>query len=99
MFHCVAVPSMLISQQPTVMWFPRFILLSLLSGAQKAAKIALEGVIVLKVNVKAGNAPALQLDVNVTQMFAGIVGLGIEFSYLFVASTGSHELLPLLFLL
>ncbi|KAG6432706.1 hypothetical protein SASPL_104291 [Salvia splendens] len=45
--------------------------------AQKAAKIGLEGVIVQKVNVKAGNAPALQLDVNVTQMFAGIVGLDI----------------------
>lgn len=33
----------------------------------------------LKVSAKAGNAPALLLDVNVTQMFAGTVGLGIEF--------------------
>lgn len=33
----------------------------------------------LKVNAKAGNAPALQLDVNVIRMFAGTVGLGIEF--------------------
>ncbi|KAG6417779.1 hypothetical protein SASPL_119972 [Salvia splendens] len=46
--------------------------------AQKAAKIASEGAIVLKVNVKANNAPALQINVNVIQMFAGVVGLGID---------------------
>ncbi|KAG6399829.1 hypothetical protein SASPL_141314 [Salvia splendens] len=34
-------------------------------SAQKATKIASEGAIVLKVNVKANNAPALQLNVNV----------------------------------
>lgn len=54
--------------------------LSFISGALRAAKIGLEDVIVLKVNAKAGNAPALQLDVNVIQMFAEIVGLGTEFS-------------------
>lgn len=31
-----------------------------------------------RVNAEAGNAHALLLDVNVTQMFAGIVGLGNE---------------------
>lgn len=45
----------------------------------------------LKVNAKAGNALALQLGVNATQMFAEIVGLGIEFSCLLVSQTESHE--------
>ncbi|KAG8370604.1 hypothetical protein BUALT_Bualt13G0000700 [Buddleja alternifolia] len=47
--------------------------------ARKVAKTGLEDATVLKVNAKAGNALVLQLDVNVTQMFAEIVGLGIEF--------------------
>lgn len=46
------------------------------AGAQKAARIGLEDAIVLKVNAEVGNAHALQLDVNVIQMFAGIVGSG-----------------------
>lgn len=32
-----------------------------------------------RVNAEVANAHALQLDVNVTQMFAGIVGLGNKF--------------------
>ncbi|KAG6390707.1 hypothetical protein SASPL_148448 [Salvia splendens] len=44
--------------------------------AQKAAKITSEGAIVLKVNVKANNSPALQLNVNVIKMFSGVVGCG-----------------------
>lgn len=60
--------------------------LSFVSGALRAAKIGLEDAIVLKVNAKAGNVPALQLDVNVIQMFAGIVGLGIEFLQLFISN-------------
>lgn len=50
-----------------------------LSGAQRAARIVSEGVIVQRVNAEVANAHALQLDVNVTQMFAGIVGLGNKF--------------------
>ncbi|KZV39929.1 histone-lysine N-methyltransferase EZA1-like [Dorcoceras hygrometricum] len=44
--------------------------------AQKAVKIDLEDVTVLKVNAKAGNVLVLQLDANVTPMFAEIVGCG-----------------------
>ncbi|KAL6505078.1 hypothetical protein OROGR_024895 [Orobanche gracilis] len=44
--------------------------------AQRAAKIGSEGVTVLKVNAKAGNALVLQLGVNATLMFAEIVGCG-----------------------
>lgn len=43
-----------------------------------------------KVNAKAGNALALRLGVNVTQMFAGIVGSGIQFSCLFVFISVSY---------
>ncbi|KAL0418913.1 UNVERIFIED_CONTAM: Histone-lysine N-methyltransferase EZA1 [Sesamum radiatum] len=46
--------------------------------AQKAAKIGSEDATVLKVNVKVGNARALQLDANATQMFAEIVGLASQ---------------------
>lgn len=46
------------------------------SGAQRAARIASGGAIVRRVNVEVANAHALLQDVNVTQMFAGIVGLG-----------------------
>lgn len=46
-------------------------------GAQKGAKIDLEDVIVLKVNAKAGNVLVLQLDANVTPMFAEIAGLAV----------------------
>lgn len=53
----------------------------LFSGALKGVKIDLEDVIVLKVNVKAGNVLVLQLDANVTPMFAEIVGLGIFFLF------------------
>lgn len=45
-------------------------------GAQKAAKIGLGGAIVQRVNAEVANAHALLLDVNVTQMFVEIVGLG-----------------------
>lgn len=51
----------------------------ILSGAQRAARIASEGAIVQRVNVEVANAHALLLVVNVTQMFAGIVGLGNKF--------------------
>lgn len=50
-----------------------------LSGAQRAARIVSEGAIVQRVNVEVANAHALLLDVNVTQMSAGIVGLGNKF--------------------
>lgn len=62
-----------------MLWFLHLFFYSLLTGAQKVAKIASEGAIVLKVNVKADNAPALQLNLNVIQMFARVVGLGIQF--------------------
>lgn len=47
-------------------------------GAQKAVKIVSEDAIVLRVNAEAGNALVMPLDVNVTQMFAEIAGLGME---------------------
>lgn len=39
-----------------------------------------------RVNVEAGNAHALLLDVNVTLMFAGIAGLGKGF-YMLISYT------------
>lgn len=39
-----------------------------------------------RVNVEAGNVHALLLDVNVTQMFAGIAGLGKEL-YMLISYT------------
>jgi len=47
-----------------------------LLGAPRAAKTALEGATVPRVSVEAASARALPLGVNVTQMSAGIVGLG-----------------------
>jgi len=44
------------------------------SGARRAARIVLGDVIVQKVSAEVGNAPALLLDVNVIQMFAGTAG-------------------------
>lgn len=43
-------------------------------GARKAARIGLGDATVQKVNAEADNAHVLPLDVNVTQMFAGIAG-------------------------
>lgn len=43
-------------------------------GARRAARIVLGDVIVQKVSAEVGNAPALLLDVNVIQMFAGTAG-------------------------
>lgn len=54
---------------------------SIFSGAQKAAKIVSEDVIVLRVNAEADNVLVMPLDVNATQMFAEIAGLGMEFSF------------------
>uniref|UniRef100_A0A2N9IR30 SET domain-containing protein n=1 Tax=Fagus sylvatica TaxID=28930 RepID=A0A2N9IR30_FAGSY len=48
-------------------------------GAQRAAKIGSGDAIVQRVSAEVGNAHALLLDVNVTQMFAEIAGLGNEF--------------------
>jgi len=47
-------------------------------GVRKAARIVSEDVTVLRVNVEVDNARALLLDVNVIQMFVGIVGLVVE---------------------
>lgn len=44
------------------------------SGAQRAAKIDSGDAIVQRVNAEVGNAHALLLDANVTQMFAEIAG-------------------------
>ena len=52
------------------------------SGAQRAAKIGSGDAIVQRVSAEVGSAHALLLDVNVTQMFAEIAGLGNEF-YIF----------------
>lgn len=49
------------------------------SGAQRAAKIGFGGVIAQRVNAEVASAHALLLDVNVTLMFVGIVGLGNDF--------------------
>ena len=46
------------------------------AGAPKAAKTVSGDATVQRVNAEAGNAHALLLDVNVIQMFVGIVGLG-----------------------
>lgn len=48
-------------------------------GARRVAKIGSGDVTVRRANAEAGNALALLLDVNVIQMFVGIVGLGNEF--------------------
>lgn len=47
-------------------------------GAQRAAKIGSGDAIVQRVSAEVGNAHALLLDVNVTQMFAEIAGLVVE---------------------
>lgn len=45
------------------------------AGARRVAKTGSGDATVQRVNVEAGNVHALLLDVNVTQMFAGIAGL------------------------
>lgn len=47
-------------------------------GAQRAAKIGSGDVTVQRVSAEVGNAHALLLDANVTQMFAEIAGLVVE---------------------
>ena len=51
--------------------------LNFISGAQKVAKIGSGDVTVLRVNAEAGSAHVLPRDVNVTLMYAEIVGSGI----------------------
>jgi hypothetical protein len=47
-------------------------------GAQKVAKIGSGAVTVRRANAEADNVLVLLLDVNVTQTFAGTVGLVVE---------------------
>ena len=54
------------------------------AGAPKAAKTVSGDATVQRVNAEAGNAHALLLDVNVIQMFVGIVGLGNYLVHFFV---------------
>lgn len=74
------------------MW--HWLIATLFPGAQKAVKTVLEGAIVLKVNAKAGNALVLQLDVNVTLMFAEIAGSGTEFSCMCFSCSLKFLVLP-----
>ncbi|CAK7348431.1 unnamed protein product [Dovyalis caffra] len=48
-----------------------------IAGARKVAKTASEDATVQRANAEVDNAHALLLDVNVTQMFVGIAGLGV----------------------
>ena len=54
------------------------------SGARKVAKIASEDATVQRANAEVDSAHALLLDVNVTQMFVGIAGLGKVFYLLYL---------------
>lgn len=47
-------------------------------GVRRVVKIGFEDAIVQRVSVEVDSAHALQLIVNVTQMFVGIVGLVVE---------------------
>lgn len=47
-----------------------------------------------RVNAEADNVHALLLDVNVTQMFVGIAGLGNSFICIFLMSNHSHRNYP-----
>ncbi|KAK1278495.1 Histone-lysine N-methyltransferase EZ2 [Acorus gramineus] len=54
----------------------------IVDGAQRVVRTVLEDVIVPRVSAEVGNAHALQLTVNVIQMFVEIVGLAAEMVHL-----------------